>query len=180
MGDQETIEDCKKRLASQARLFEEMLSAIGASRQEASAGDQSPTGFEGVGTSGQRGFATSGRVGVITTSLLQTVGDEFEIAGGSSLAVGSLETSSIKSAGPQFNGSGVELPLWKRGFNGFALANDCMQTFTTAIDMPVGDPSVTPRFLLDQGFSEERKTSPHCVDLFNREHRRPRVVKLGV
>ena len=29
-----------------------------------------------------------------------------------------------------------------------------MQAFTTAIDMPVGDPSVTSRFLLDQGLSE--------------------------
>ena len=29
-----------------------------------------------------------------------------------------------------------------------------MQAFTTAIDMPVGDPSVTSCFLLDQGFSE--------------------------
>ena len=29
-----------------------------------------------------------------------------------------------------------------------------MQTFTTAIDMLVGDPSVTSRFLIDQGFSE--------------------------
>ena len=29
-----------------------------------------------------------------------------------------------------------------------------MQAFTTAIDMPVDDPSVTSRFMLDQGFSE--------------------------
>ena len=29
-----------------------------------------------------------------------------------------------------------------------------MQAFTTAIDMPVGDPSVTSRCLLDQGLSE--------------------------
>ena len=85
MGDQETIEDLKERLASQARLFEERLSAIEASRdagglQEASAGgDQPPTGFEGVGTSGQAGFATSSRVGVTTNSLLQTVGDEVEL-----------------------------------------------------------------------------------------------------
>ena len=68
--------------------------------------------------------------------------------------MGSRETSSIKSAVPKFNSSGVEFPLWKRRFEGLALANDCMQAFTTAIDMPVGDPSVTSLFLLDQGFSE--------------------------
>ena len=112
----------------QARTFEERLSAIEASRdagglQEASAGgDQTPSGFEGVGTSGQAGFATSSRVGNTTNSLLQTVGDDVEIAGGSSLAVGSRETSSIKSAVSKFNGSGVDFPLWKRRFEGFALA----------------------------------------------------------
>ena len=62
MGDQETIEDLKERFASQARLIEERLSAIEASRDagglpEASAGGhQPPTGFEGVGTSGQAGL----------------------------------------------------------------------------------------------------------------------------
>ena len=160
MGDHETVENLKDRLASQAKLFEERLLAIEASRdarglQEASAGgDQPLTGFEGVGTSGLAGFATSSRVGVTTNSLLHTVGDEVVIAGGSSLAVGSRETSSIKSAVPKFNSSGVEFPLWKRRFEGLALANDCMQAFTTAIDMPVGDPSVTSRCLLDQGLSE--------------------------
>ena len=135
MGDQETIEDLKERFASQARLFEERLSAIEASRdagglQEASAGgDQPPTGFVGAGTSEQAAFA-----------------------GGSSLAVGSREISSIESAIPKF-GSSVEFPLWKRRFEGFALTNDCMQAFTSAIDIPVGDPSVICR-LLDQGFSE--------------------------
>ena len=68
--------------------------------------------------------------------------------------MGSRDTSSIKSALPKFNGSGVEFPLWKRRFEGFALANDCMRAFMTAIDMPVGNPSVTSRFLLDQCFSE--------------------------
>ena len=67
--------------------------------------------------------------------------------------MGSREISSIESAIPKF-GSSVEFPLWKRRFEGFALANDCMQGFTTAIDTPAGDPSVTSRFLLDQGFSE--------------------------
>ena len=67
--------------------------------------------------------------------------------------MGSREISSIKSAVPKF-GSSVEFLLWKRRFEGFALANDCMQAFTTAIDMPVDDPSVTSRFMLDQGFSE--------------------------
>ena len=47
MGDQETIENLKERLASQARLFEERLSAIETSRdagglQEASAGGDQP------------------------------------------------------------------------------------------------------------------------------------------
>ena len=75
------------QLATQARTFEKRLSAIEVGRdagglQEASAGgDQPPTGFEGVGTSGQAGFATSSRVGVTTSSLLQTVGDQVEIAG---------------------------------------------------------------------------------------------------
>ena len=117
----------KERLASQARLFEERLSAIEGSQdagglQEASAGgDQPLTGFVGAGTSEQAGFAASRRVGVNTDSLLQNVGDEVEIAGGSSLAVGSREISSIKSAVPKF-GSSVEIPLWKRRFEGFALA----------------------------------------------------------
>ena len=44
--------------------------------------------------------------------------------------------------------------MWKRRFEGFALSNDCMQVFTSVIDMPIGDPSVTSRFFLDQGFSE--------------------------
>ena len=137
MGDQETIEGLKERLASQARLFEERLSAIEGSQdagglQEASAGgDQPPTGFEGVGTSGQAWFATTCRVGVTTNILLQTVGDEVEIAGGSSLAMGSRETSSIKSAAPKFNGS-VEFPVWNRRCEGFTLANDCMQALTAA------------------------------------------------
>ena len=151
MADEQTIEDLKQQLATQARTFEERLSEIEANRgaggqQEASAGgDQPPTGFVGVGTSEQAGFAASSRVGVNTDSLLQTVGDEVEIAGGSSLAVGSREISSIKSAVPKL-GSSVEFPLWKRRFEGFALANDCMQAFKTAIDMPVGDPSVTSCF----------------------------------
>ena len=41
------------------------------------------------------------RVGVNTYSLLQTVDDEVEIAGGRNLAVGSREVSSIKSAVPK-------------------------------------------------------------------------------
>ena len=61
--------------------------------------------------------------------------------------MGSREISSIKSAVPKF-GSSVEFLLWKRRFEGFALANDCMQAFTTTIDMPVGDPSVTSHFCL--------------------------------
>ena len=111
----------------QARTFEERLSAIEASRdagglQEASAGgDQPLTGFVGAGTSEQAGFAASRRVGVNTDSLLQTVGDEVEIAGGSSLAVGSREISSIEYAVPKF-GSSVEFSLWKRRVEGFDLS----------------------------------------------------------
>ena len=161
MADQQTIEDLKEQLATRTRTFDERLSAIEASRdacglQEASAGgNQPPTGFEGVGTSGQAGFATSSRVGVNIDSLLQTVGDDVEIARGSSLAVGFREISSIKTAVLKL-GSSVEFPLWKQRFEGFTLANDCMQDFTTANNMPIGDPSVTYRFVLDQGFSEAR------------------------
>ena len=62
MGDQEIIEDLKELLASQARLFEERLSAIEASRdagglQEASAGgDQPPTGFVVLGLVSRQGL----------------------------------------------------------------------------------------------------------------------------
>ena len=117
MPDQETFKYLKAQLAAQARLFEEKLSAIEASRnntgglQEAPAGrDQPPPGFEGAGTSGQGGFSSSRRAGVITDSLLRAAGDEVEIAGGSSLAVGSPEMISIKTAVPKL-GSSVELPL---------------------------------------------------------------------
>ena len=78
MADLQKNEDLKEQLAMQARTFEERLSAIEASPdagglQEASAGgDQPPTGFVGVGTSEQAGFAGSRRVGVNSDSLLQT------------------------------------------------------------------------------------------------------------
>ena len=161
MGDQEIIEDLKKQLASQARLLEERLSAIEASRENTvglqaapTGGDQPSSGVEGAGTSEQAGFASSRRFGVTTDSLLQTIGDFVDISGGSSLSIGPRETSSIKSAVPKFNGSSVEYPLWKRRFEGYAITSGCMQAFTTVTDMMVGDPSVTSRFLLDQGFSE--------------------------
>ena len=147
-GQDDSVEDLKIILGTQERTCYKRLSRIKASRENADGlqeaptrGDQPPSGFEGVGTSGQAGFATSSTVGVTTNSLLQTVGDEVEIGGGSSLAVGSREISSIKTAVPKF-GSSVEFSLWKRRFEGFAFANDCMQAFTTAIDMSVGDPSV--------------------------------------
>ena len=124
MGDQEIIEDLKKQLASQARLFEERLSAIEAieaSRENTvglqaapTGGDQPSSGVEGAGTSEQAGFASSRRFGVTTDSLLQTIGDFVDISGGSSLSIGPRETSSIKSGVPKFNGSSVEYPLWKR------------------------------------------------------------------
>ena len=85
--------------------------------------------------------------------------DDVDISEGSSLSSGPRETSSITSAVPNFNRSGVEYPLWKRRFEGYAITSGCMQAFTTVADM-VGDPCVTSRFLLDQGFTENSvKTS---------------------
>ena len=81
MEDHETIEDLKEQLASQARLFEERLSAIEASRENTgeqqaapTGGDQPSSGVESAGTSEQAGFASSRRFGVATDSLLQTIG----------------------------------------------------------------------------------------------------------
>ena len=54
----------------------------------------------------------------------------------------------------KFNGSGVGYSLWKRRFEGYAITSGCMQAFTTVTDIMVDDPSVTSRFLLDQGFAE--------------------------
>ena len=161
MGDHGTIENLKEQLASQARLFEERLSASDASRentgglQAAPTGvDQPSSGVEGAGTSEQAGFAFSRRFGVATDSLLQTIDNDVDISGGSSLSIRPRETSSIKSAALKFNGSGVDYPLWNRRFEGYAITSGCMQAFTTVTDMMVGDPSVTSRFLLDQGFTE--------------------------
>ena len=42
-------------------------------------------------------FASSRRVGVTTNSLVQTVGDKAETAGGSRFAVGPLDMSSLKT-----------------------------------------------------------------------------------
>ena len=82
MGDHETIEDLKQQLASQAKLFEERLSAIEASRekpgrlQAAPIGEDQPSsGVQGAGTSTQAGFAFSRKFGVANDSLLQTIGD---------------------------------------------------------------------------------------------------------
>ena len=111
MADQQTVGDLKEKLATQARTFEKRLSAIEASReitgglQEASAGgDQPPTGFEGV----QAGFAASSSVGVNADSLLPTVGDEVEIAGGGSLAARSREISSRGTRKDRGGKCGVE------------------------------------------------------------------------
>ena len=110
MADEQTIEDLKQQLATQARTFEERLSEIEANRgaggqQEASAGgDQPPTGFEGV----QAGFAASSSVGVNADSLLPTVGDEVEIAGGGSLAARSREISSRGTRKDRGGKCGVE------------------------------------------------------------------------
>ena len=104
MGDHETLEGLKEQLASQARLFEERLSAIEASQANTgglqappTGGDQPSSGVEGAGTSEQAGFASSRRFGVATDSLLQTIGDFVDISGGSSLSIGPRETSSIKN-----------------------------------------------------------------------------------
>ena len=68
MGDHETIENLKEQLASQARLFEERLSAIEASRENTGGlqaaptdGDQPSSGVEGAGTCDQAEFAHSRR-----------------------------------------------------------------------------------------------------------------------
>ena len=129
MGDHETIEDLKEQLASQARLFEERLSAIEERRENTGGLQPTPTGSRP---------SLSG----------------VDISGGSSLSIGPKETSSIKSAVPKFTGSGVEYRLWKRRFEGYAVTSGCMQAFTTVTDMMVGDPSVTSRFLLHQGLTE--------------------------
>ena len=98
MGDHETLEHLKEQLASQARLFEERLSAIEASRENTgglqaapTGGDQPSLGVEGAGTSEQAGFASSRRFGVATDSLQQTIGDGVDISGGSSLSIGPRE-----------------------------------------------------------------------------------------
>ena len=134
MGDHETIEDLKEQLASQARLFDKRLSAIEASRENTgglqaapTGGDQPSSGVEGAGTSEQAGFASCRRFRVTTDSLLQTIGDDVDISGGSSLSNEPRETSSIKSAVPKFNGSGMDYPLWKRRFEGYAITSGCMQ-----------------------------------------------------
>ena len=44
MGDHETLEDLKEQLASQARLFEERLSAIEAGRENTGGLQAAPTG----------------------------------------------------------------------------------------------------------------------------------------
>ena len=161
MEAHETIDDLKEQLASQARLFEERLSAIKASRENTvglqaapTGGDQPSQGVESAGTKEEAGFAPGRRFRVATDSLLQTIGGDVDIPGGSSLSIGSRKTSSIKSSVPKFNGSGVEYPLWKRRFQGDAITSGCMQAFTTVADTMVGDPSVTSRFVLDQGCTE--------------------------
>ena len=161
MGDHETIEDLKEQLHSQARLFEKRLSAIEPGRKNTGGlqaapigGDQPSSGVQGAGTSAQSGFASSRRFGVATDSLMQTIGNGVDILGGSSLSIGPKETSSIKSAVSKFNGSGAEYPLWRRPFEGHAITSGCMQAFTTEADIMVDDPSVTSRFLLDQGFTK--------------------------
>ena len=94
MGDHEIIEDLKKQLASQARLFKKRLAVIEASREDTgelqaapTSGDQPSSGVDGAGTSEQAGFASSRRFGVATDSLLQTIGDDVGISVGSSLII---------------------------------------------------------------------------------------------
>ena len=64
-------------------------------------GNQPQPGFEGAGASEQAMFASSRRVGVTTDSLLRLVGDDVEIAGGSSFVVRSPEMSSLKTSLPK-------------------------------------------------------------------------------
>ena len=110
--------------------------------QEGSVSGLQPLHPEDAGTGERAGSASPSRrdEGVIIKSLRQTIG-EVEVAGGSSLALGSSrEISSIKTAVPNL-GSSVDFPLWKRRFEGFALSNYCMQAYTTVTNIPVGDPS---------------------------------------
>ena len=92
------------------------------------------------------------RDGDTTDSLLCTIKDEVEIAGAQS----HCESSGVE----QHQHCCSQAWEWCKKFfvegaaRGFALANDCMQAFTAVTDMPVGYPSVTSRFFLDQGFSE--------------------------
>ena len=80
MADQDnTVEELKTLLETQARTFEERLSRIEASRERPGGleetcvrGDQPPSGSERAETSGQAGFAASRRVRITTDSLLQT------------------------------------------------------------------------------------------------------------
>ena len=123
-GQDDSVEDLKIILGTQERTCEKGLSRIKVSRQNADGlqqastrGDQPPSGFEGVGTSGLAEFAASRTVGVYTDCLLKTFSDEFEIAGCSSLAVGSREEISIKTAVPNL-GSSVEFQSPKRRFDG--------------------------------------------------------------
>ena len=57
----------------------------------------------------------------------------------------------------------MEYPLWKQRFEGYAITRGYMQAFTTVTDMMVGGPSVTSRFLLDQGFTEISVKSPRLA-----------------
>lgn len=48
--------------------------------------------------------------------------------------------------------SSIKTAVPKPGrFDGFTLSNDCMRAFTADVDMPVGVPSVTSRFVLEHG-----------------------------
>ena len=81
-GQDDSVEDLKIILGTQERTCYKRLSRIKASRENADGlqeaptrGDQPPSGFEGVGTSGQAEFAASRTVGVYTDILLKPLSD---------------------------------------------------------------------------------------------------------
>ena len=82
--------------------------------------------------------------------------------------MGSCEETSIKTAVPNV-GSSVVFQFSKGLFEGFGLANDCMQAFTSVSNMPASEPSPTSDFLLDQGSSEASVRRAHIARKFSPE-----------
>lgn len=153
----------KALLEGQTRALEKRLSCIEATQESTSGrakrsfgGDQSA--YLDDASAGERaGSAFSRRDEVVVDSLLPAIG-KVGIAGGSNLVMGFREISRIKTAVSKLSSS-VDFPLWEIRFEGFLnLVIVCR--LETDIDMLVGDPPITSRFLLNQTLSEtSNKTS---------------------